>query len=86
MWVYGRVILYMSRISEAVIRRACHDVAVIWTGTPKQRPKMFLRWWQGQGYLEGNIGSRIMSDIESWFYFVSSEGYRTARMRGMQGL
>ena len=26
-----------------------------------------------------NIGSRIMSDVDSWFKFVPSEGYRTTR-------
>ena len=38
-WVYGRVILSLHRISEAVTRWACHDVAVIWAVTPEVGPK-----------------------------------------------
>ena len=79
-WVCGRAILYMHRSYEAVTRRLCHDVAVIWLGTPKCQPKISLRWWRGQGSLAGNIGSRIMLVVESWFKFATSEGSRTTIM------
>ena len=44
-WVCGGVILYMRKISDVVMQRACHDVAVIWSGTPKRQTKISLGQW-----------------------------------------
>ena len=85
-WVCRRVILYMRRSSEAVTGWTWDNVAVIWSGTTKQQTKILLRWWWVKGSLAVNIGSRVMSDANSWLNFVSIEGYITARMKGMQGL
>ena len=76
----------MRRSSVVVIQWACNNVAVIWGGARKRRPKILFRWWRVQGYLAGNVGLRIMPVTEIWFIFVASEGSKMARMQGMPGL
>ena len=77
----------MRRSSEAVMRRTYHNVAVIWAGTPKTTAKnIVVLVVRRQGSLSVNIGSRIMSDVESWFNFVASKGSKTSWVQGMQGL
>ena len=76
----------MYRSSKLVTQPTCHELAVIWAGTTKRRPKIFLRWWLEQGSLEVNIGLRVVSDVYILFNFVSIEGCISARMRGVQGL
>ena len=74
----------MRRSSEAVTRRAYHNVEVIWAGTPKTPAKnIVVLVVRRQGSLSVNTGLKIMSDVESWFNFVTSDGSKTSWMQSM---